>query len=326
MVPNLHIAWPIVLLIIPLPFLIRYVLPPLSNSQDAIWLPYLDDFQRLSDPIKNKTINWPLILSILIWLLLIFAASRPQWVIEAEGQPISGRDLVVAVDLSESMRQTDFELDDGIINRLEASKLVAKDFISKREGDRIGLIVFGTQAYIQTPLTLDRKTVQILLDETSIGLAGSKTAIGDAIGLAVKRLRESDAKERVLILMTDGANTAGEVGPIVAARLAATAGLKIYTIGIGNESEIIREEQSIGPNSYGLDEKTLRHISYLTGGKYYLASDTEELKNIYDEINLLEPVVSEGEQLYLYKELYVWPLGIALLIIIICLRFTRIWS
>ncbi len=323
MFSNIQIAWPLLLLIIPLPLILRWLLSPADNNRDALWLPLLDNYHQISKNKRFKQSTLLILAAILAWLLLVLAASRPQWVSEVEGLPINGRDLVIAVDISESMRQTDFEIENQLVNRLEASKHVAGQFIEEREGDRISLIVFGTQAYVQTPLTLDRKTINIFLDETSIGLAGGKTAIGDAIGLAVKRLRESDSDKRVLILMTDGANTAGEVGPDVAARLALEAGLRIYTIGIGQQQEQFEPNQFAIPDTYGLDEKILKYIANITGGKYYLASDTEEMQGIYEEINRLEPVLSEGEQLYQYRELYFYPLACALILVLFSQLYSR---
>ena len=147
---------------------------------------------------------------------------------------------MLAIDLSESMREQDFQIGGQWVDRLTAGKRVARNFIERREGDRLGLILFGAQAYLQTPLTFDRDTVLTLLDEAQIGLAGQATAIGDAVGLAIKRLRDTADEERVLILMTDGANTSGEVDPLQAAKLAAREGLKIYTIGIGADEMIVR--------------------------------------------------------------------------------------
>lgn len=324
MFDNIHFAWPWLLWLLLLPLLIRLIVTPAKNTNDVLWMPYLDDLHSMTKTMHFRQTILPLLLAALAWLLLITAAARPQLVTEAQGLPISGRDLVVAVDLSESMRQTDFEIGQRYVNRLDASKYVAGEFITQREGDRIGLIVFGSQAYVQAPLTLDRKTVQILLDETSIGLAGSKTAIGDAIGLAVKRLRDSDSDKRVLILMTDGANTAGEVGPDVAARLASTAGLRIYTIGIGKQEEQLDDDQFVIPNTYGLDERILKYIANITGGKYYLASDTQKMQGIYEEINQLEPVITEGEQLYLHDELYMYPLALAIMLLLVSRFYARL--
>jgi Ca-activated chloride channel family protein len=193
---------------------------------------------------------------------------------------------------------------------------VAGDFINRRAGDRLGLILFGTQAYLQTPLTFDRKTVMTLLDESAIGLAGDNTAIGDAIGLAVKRLKNQQVNSRVLILLTDGANTAGEVSPLKAAELAAENQLKIYTIGIGADEMLVRSffgAQKVNP-SQDLDEKTLTAIAEKTGGVYFRARNTDELNKIYQLLDQLEPVEKDKQYFRPRSELYYWPLTGALLL------------
>jgi Ca-activated chloride channel family protein len=178
----------------------------------------------------------------------------------------------------------------------------------------VGLIVFGSQAYVQTPLTFDRATVKAMLTETEIGLAGQETAIGDAIGLAVKRLKEQPAGSRVLVLLTDGANTAGEVSPTQAAALAEEQGIRIYSIGVGADRMEIASffgTQTVNP-SRDLDEDTLRHLAQRTGGLYLRAKDTEGLKRVYEELDRLEPATTETELFRPTTELYIWPLGFAL--------------
>jgi len=220
----------------------------------------------------------------------------------------------LAVDLSGSMEEQDFVINKRSVDRLTAAKGVASDFINRRAGDRIGLILFGTQAYLQTPLTFDRKTVMTLLNESVIGLAGDNTAIGDAIGLAVKRLKNEQTNSRVLVLMTDGANTAGEISPLKAAELAAANHLKIYTIGIGADEMIVRSffgSRKINP-SVDLDEKSLIKIAESTGGQYYRARNTDELNNIYMRLDELEPVEKDKQYFRPRSELYYWPLSLAL--------------
>jgi Ca-activated chloride channel family protein len=202
------------------------------------------------------------------------------------------------------------------VDRLTATKQVAGEFIERRVGDRIGLILFGEAAYLQVPMTFDRRTVRTLLDESVIGLAGQATAIGDAIGLAVKRLRERKESNRVVILLTDGANTAGAVEPVEAAKLAAREGLKIYTIGIGADEMLVRSlfgTRRVNPST-DLDEKTLGSIAELTGGKYFRARDTEELEKIYALLDELEPLEGEARKFRPRQSLYYWPLAFAFLI------------
>ena len=212
------------------------------------------------------------------------------------------------------MKTKDFRLNGDNVNRLVALKQVADSFIQRRVGDRLGLILFGEQAYVQTPLTFDLRTVQQLLDESAIGLAGERTSIGDAIGLAVKRFKDTGNGEQVLILLTDGANTAGRLTPLKAAELAAMNGLKIYTVGMGAEAMSVRRfftRETINPSA-DLDENTLIAIAQKTGGRYFRARDTEELTEIYAELDRLEPVEKEHEVFRPISELYPWPLGMAL--------------
>jgi len=313
-----QIEWPLVLLVIPLPLLVYLTLPARTQQQQAaLRVPMIEDFQLggvQADEVKSY--RWRQFLSLLAWLLLVFAASRPQWLGESIAIPISGRDLMLAVDLSDSMRTADFKIEGKQVNRLQATKQVASQFIERRRGDRLGLVLFGTQAYLQTPLTFDSKTVNLLLGESAIGLAGERTAIGDAIGLAIKRLDLESDNSRVLVLMTDGANTAGEVTPLKAAQLAASRGLKIYTIGIGADEQI--ESTWFGLRrtnpSAQLDEKTLRAIASLSGGRYFRARDTEELAKIYDLLDELEPLPRDTLSLRPVRALFVWPLIFALVL------------
>ena len=212
------------------------------------------------------------------------------------------------------MKEEDFLLAGRRVDRLTATKKVAGDFIERRQGDRLGLILFGEQAYLQTPLTFDRKTVASLLDEALIGLAGKATAIGDAIGLAVKRLKDQPASNRVVILLTDGANTAGQVDPLQAARLAAHEEVRIYTIGIGADRMEVRSlfgRRTINP-SRDLDESMLQAIADQTGGKYFRARDLAELNEIYGLLDQLEPIEQEHRVYRPEKPLYAWPLALAL--------------
>ncbi len=311
----IHIVWPWLITVLPLPWLVRRLLPPLLPAeQAALKVPFLDDFAADRTQAVSQSHQWPLHLAILAWLLLVIASMRPQWLGEPIEQTISGRDLMLAIDLSGSMEEQDFVINKQPVDRLTAAKWVAGDFIARRAGDRIGLILFGTQAYLQTPLTFDRKTVKTLLEESAIGLAGDNTAIGDAIGLAVKRLQKQPAGSRVLILMTDGANTAGEVSPLKAAELAADNHLKIYTIGIGADELIVRSlfgAQKVNP-SRDLDEKTLLDIAQKTGGRYFRARNTRELDNIYMLLDQLEPVNKDSQFFRPRRELFFWPLGLAL--------------
>lgn len=311
-------AWPWMLLLLPLPWLVRrYVDPAATVQEAALRVPFLEEFREEAESgLIKRPGRWPLWLAALAWAFLVLAGMRPQWLGDYVDIPVSGRDLMLAVDLSGSMQEEDFILKGKQIDRLSATKWVAGDFIERRVGDRIGLILFGEQAYLQAPLTFDRKTVQTLLYESAIGLAGKATAIGDAIGLAVKRLRERDEANRILILLTDGANTAGAVDPLEAAELAAREGLKIYTIGVGADELLVRDlfgMRKVNP-SVDLDETTLKAIADKTGGRYFRARDTKELEKIYELLDELEPVEKDAKRFRPRTSLYYWPLSVAMAI------------
>jgi Ca-activated chloride channel family protein len=311
-----QLEWPLALLLLPLPALVYFAMPTQTlQQQAALQVPVLDDFRLGTTPrAVLKPRRWRQLLSLLGWILLVLAASRPQWLGESVAIPVSGRDLMLAVDLSDSMRTADFLVEGEQVNRLTATKRVATRFIERRRGDRLGLILFGTQAYLQAPLTFDSQTVNRLLLESAIGLAGERTAIGDAIGLAIKRLDLESDNSRVLILMTDGANTAGEVTPLKAAELAASRGLKIYTIGIGADEQIETTWFGLRRSnpSAQLDEKTLRAIAQATGGAYFRARDSAELEQIYAQLDELEPIPRDQQNLRSVTALFAWPLGMAL--------------
>ena len=314
----IQFEWVWAFLFLPLPLLARLVLSPTQSDRDAaLRAPFIEDFESVQEPQSIRFASWwTVLLATAVWLLLVVAAARPQWIGDPIELPVSGRDLMLAVDLSGSMEARDFELNGEAVDRLTATKAVAGEFIQRREGDRLGLILFGENAYLQTPLTFDRATVHTLLMESAIGLAGKKTAIGDAIGLAVKRLQESSGESRVLVLLTDGANTAGEVSPLKAAELAANTGLKIYTIGVGADEIIVRSllgHRRVNP-SQDLDEETLRAIAAKTDARYFRARSTDELEQIYQLLDELEPVEAEKHHFRPTVALFYWPLGIALLL------------
>ena len=311
-------AWPWAFLALPLPFLAYKFLPEATGLSEAgLRVPSLDTFSTLRDRGgAEKFISWRVWVAALAWILLVVSAARPERIGEELDVPVAGRNLMLAVDLSGSMDQKDFELAGRRVDRLTATKAVASDFIDRREGDRIGLILFGERAYLQVPLTLDRETVNVLLMEAFIGLAGEKTAIGDAITLAVRRIheQEEDEGEQVLVLLTDGANTAGEVAPIKAAELAQQIGLRVYTIGIGAEqmevNSLLSGRRRVNPSA-DLDEETLTQIAGLTGGRYFRATDTTSLQDIYALVDELEPVEEPESGFRPVKSYYFWPLGFA---------------
>lgn len=315
----LHFEWPWLLAVLPLPLLVRWWLPShIPAQQAALKIPFLDDFDGTATQSINTNQQWLLLIASIAWLALVLACARPQWLGEPIEQGVSGRDLMLAVDVSGSMSEEDFVIGNRYVARLDATKQVASDFINRRGGDRVGLILFGTTAYVQTPLTFDHKTVATLLSESFIGITDDDpaTSIGDAIGLAVKRLKNQPVDSRVLILLTDGANTAGEVSPLQAAQLAADNQLKIYTIGIGADEMIVRSlfgNRKVNP-SRDLDEKTLTAIADQTGGQYFRARSTQELEKIYQLLDQLEPTDKDTQYFRPMSELYPWPLAFALLL------------
>ncbi|MEL7558566.1 VWA domain-containing protein [Stutzerimonas chloritidismutans] len=310
-----ELAWPWVWLLLPLPWLLRWVLPVSESGDAALKVGFLAELETLAG--RRAAIALPAwrqqLPYLFIWCLLLLAAARPQWLGEPLPLPTNGRDLLLAVDVSGSMDYPDMQWQGDEVSRLELVKHLLGDFIAGRSGDRVGLILFGSKAYLQAPLTFDRQTVRTWLDEAAVGIAGSNTAIGDAIGLAVKRLRERPANSRVLVLITDGANNGGEVEPLIAARLAAAAGVKVHTIGIGAEADDrLLNRFSFNPGG-DLDETTLRAIAYETGGEYFRARTNEELEAIGAALDELEPAAQEPAQARVATALYAWPLAAALL-------------
>lgn len=320
----MSLLWPWAFAVLPLPFLLRIVLPRAKQVNDAaLRVPHLSDYQMVkNDSYVNRSSRWPLLLYTLAWICLVIAAARPQWTGDTIELPVSGRDLMLAIDISKSMDHP-IRHERRAVSRITATKAVASAFIEKRIGDRIGLILFGDQAYVQVPLTFDRATVVTLLQEAVTGLAGQATAIGDAIGLAVKRLSEQRSTkqepvndqsklttndghknisdDRVLILLTDGVSNRGEITPLKAAELAALKGMKIHTIGIGNRG------------SRELDETTLREIANITGGRYFRAYNTADLQKIYELLDELEPVEKDIKSYRPIKALFYIPLSASLI-------------
>ena len=306
---NLDLAWPWVLAALPLPLAAYYLLPRAQqHPASALRIPFFGALAAAeSGPAGSRLLR--ALLGGLAWVLLVTAAARPQLIGDPIALPMEGRDLMLAVDISGSMVEQDMVIGNRVVERLTAVKAVAGDFIERREGDRIGLILFGSQAYLQTPLTFDRETARTLLFESAVGLAGRETAIGDAIGLAVKRLRDQAAENRILILLTDGANTAGSIAPMKAAEIAAGEGVRIYTIGVGAES---RGAFGLALGGARIDERTLQDIAKATGGRYFRARDVAGLQAIYGLLDELEPVVSDEKTFRPVRELFQWPLAAAL--------------
>ena len=310
--------WPWAFFLLPLPLIVFWLLPKVKQQEAALKVPSLSLWQTSTHSAQIHTQQtWPsLILPLLLWLALLTALARPHILGDVVEMPTSGRDLMLAIDISGSMAIEDMKWKDRPVNRLFTVKKVLSGFISQRQGDRLGLVLFGSQAYLQAPLTFDRQTVQTLMNEAQIGLAGKKTAIGDAIGLTIKRLQSHPEQSRVVILLTDGANTAGEVEPLKAAELAQQSDVKIYTIGLGADAMEVSSffgTRQVNP-SRDLDETTLQKMADITGGHYFRARDSKELEKIYGMIDQLEPTEKDPEIFRPQINVYYWPLAVALII------------
>jgi Ca-activated chloride channel family protein len=306
-------AWIWVLVALPLP-LLCYLLPRRGEQQPAaLKVPQL--IQGLDTTTQRKTSNkFRLFIAIIAWIALVLAAARPEWLGEPVSIPAEGRDLMIAVDLSGSMKIDDMQINGRQVDRLKMIKYVLSDFIERRVGDRLGLILFADTAYLQAPLTYDRDTVNQLLNESLIGLVGEQTAIGDAIGLAIKRFNAREESNKVLVLLTDGQNTAGNITPEQANELAINNGVTIYTIGVGADKMLVQSffgSRQINP-SQELDEDMLSKIATSTGGQYFRARDVESLQKIYATLDELEPIARESRQMRPLQALYYYPLGLAL--------------
>lgn len=320
----IQFAWSWVFYLLPLPLLVRALWPPARASHEAaLRVPFFSTMAALAATPQGRSGGWWRLAGLFaIWLLLLTAAARPQRLGDVDSLPVTGRDLLLAVDLSGSMETPDLELNGKPATRLQVVQAVAGDFITRRAGDRVGLILFGKRAYVQTPLTFDRATTRTMLDEAEIGLAGKETAIGDAIAVAIKHLREVPQDSRVLVLLTDGANTAGELAPEQAAGLAAQYHVRIYTIGVGADTLDIgammgtqlfnglMRQRMINPSA-DLDEKLLKQIATTTGGRYFRARDSAALEEIYRSLDQLEPHANDDEIIRPVAELYYWPLAAA---------------
>ena len=308
----LGFEWWWAFLLLPLPQLARKILPAAQSNDVALHVPLLDRYpfheaaQGKSPNRISRVYTW------LFWVCLVTSASHPYWLGEPISRTVSGRDLMLAVDISGSMSEVDMTINSTAASRIDVLKVVAEKFIDRRQGDRLGLILFGTNAYTYVPLTFDLETLKQLLLDVTTGLAGRHTAIGDAIGLAIKTMRDQDTTHKVLILVTDGSNTAGFENPVVAAQAASQQGLTIYTIGVGNDQETLARtygQQNI-PTGLILNEKMLAQIAKVSNGKYFRATNTQALEEIYLELDKLEAIEHQYQAHRPRTELFMVPLAI----------------
>jgi Ca-activated chloride channel family protein len=316
--------WWWILILLPVPLFARHLMPAAATLDAAVAVPLLNSYPINESSINQSGNRLSRICLSLFWICLVVAASRPFWLGEPVSRTASGRDLILAVDISGSMSETDLTINSEAASRIEVLKLVVSNFIDRREGDRLGLILFGTNAYTFVPLTFDLGSLKQLLNDVSTGLAGRHTAIGDAIGLSVKLMREQETEHKVLILVTDGSNTAGFENPLVAAQAARQQGLTIYTIGVGVDAETLRRtygQQNI-PTDVALNEPLLRGIAQVTGGEYFRATNTRALEKIYRSLDKLEPIEHKFQSHRPREELFLLPLVGAILIMLLFIAWS----
>lgn len=317
----IRLVLPWLFLLAPLPWIVRRWFPPAERTPGvALRVPFLTELTEMTVDIRKGVWRRGLFTPAHIaWFLLLLAAAQPQWVGDPRAMPTTGRDLMMVIDISGSMRTMDFTVDGEDLDRLGMVKRVAGHFIEGRAGDRLGLVLFGAQPYLRAPMSYDHKTIGVLLDEAEIALAGEYTALGDAIGLSIKRMRARPSESRVIVALTDGANNAGAMTPRQAARLAADEGIRIYTIGIGREDVA-------APNPFGVwssggaddfNRAVLEAVAADTGGVYFHALDAEGLTDAYARLDELEPALGEVVYDYTATALYPWPLGAAFAITVL---------
>lgn len=326
----IHFQWPWMMLLLLLPLLKWLLLRHSSDrSRDQQQrnttllhpsLLHLRSAFHGRSPSRTKGSRLYTLLHTLLWLGLVLALTRPQWLEPYTENRIEGYDLMLAVDASHSMEALDFSVEGKQVSRMQVIKGVMGRFIAGREDDRIGLIIFGSQAFVLSPLTLDRPSVLQLLNNLVPRIAGDGTAMGDALGLGVKKLRQRPPGSRVLMLIADGESTAGTIPPMEAARLAAEENIRIYAIGVGSDMKevpIMEGGRLIIRKDLGFDEAIMREIAETTGGAYFRATDTKALENIYQRIDQLEKSRAESRTLMIPHPLYRWPLALAMLSLLI---------
>ncbi len=327
---EFHWPWMALLLLLPIlarQFWPRFVHPreeePIEGRRTTLLHP---STQRLEASFNSRRPRsafagkaYFLLLS-LLWIILVLAMMRPQWLEPRTEVSTEGYDLMLAVDTSRSMTALDFSRNGRPVSRMAVVKGVMGKFIESRGGDRVGLIIFGNQAFVQSPLTLDLRAVRGVLNDVVPGMAGNATAMGDAIALSIKKLRERPEGSRVLLLVTDGESTAGLIPPMEAARLAVREGVRIYAIGVGSNKEDVMllgtDGQYHEESDIGMDENALTRIAGLTGGSYFRATNTRALEEIYSQIDTLEKTEAQSRTVMIPRPLFQWPLGLALLVLL----------
>ncbi|MCH9689365.1 MAG: VWA domain-containing protein [Gammaproteobacteria bacterium] len=316
-----ELTTPLALLALPVPFMLWFCLPRAKQShQSTLKIPFFDLVAPIQTPSRqNQTgaLAW----LYLIWVLIVCAAAGPRWV----GAPLSltheGHNIMLVLDISGSMEIRDHAQHGQPKTRLDLVKQAAEHFVKHRTDSQIGLILFGTRAYLQTPLTKDHATVLMRLKDATVGLAGKTTALGDALGLAVKHMQHVPKKGRVIILLTDGANNSGMMLPLKAAELAKHDNIKVYTIGLssGNSVPLFGGMPVVADD---LDEPTLKTIASMTQGQYFHATDKRSLEHIYQLINQLETVTHDNTTIRPEHLFYPYPLALALIFFMLWLTLS----
>ena len=301
---------------------------PVARGQHAaLKVPYAPAaLQRIVQPGRAVRVSSAGVLRWGAWVLLCLACARPQQLGDPVEPPRLGRQMMLAVDLSGSMSEADMQLGGHIVDRLTAAKAVLADFLDRRQGDRVGLLVFGQRAYTLTPLTPDLNSVRAQLRDSVVGLAGRETALGDAIALSVKRLRDQPDGQRVVVVLTDGVNTAGVLEPLKAAELASAQGVRVHTIAFGGSGGLNFFGIQLPAQDDPIDEDTLKSVASQTGGRFFRARDTAELVGIYAELDRLEPIEMAGASIRPRIERYAWPLFAALLMAGLVSLWPRRWQ
>ena len=318
---NPYLLWLLVLLA---PMIAYYIYRTLQGGA-AIRISTIEGVRRTPRTLRYWLRHAPFVLRCAAFVLLVVALARPQDVDEQRRSSAEGIDIMLAVDVSGSMLARDFKPD-----RITAAKEVAGRFIADRYGDRLGLVVFAGEAFTQSPLTTDQSTLQTMLSRIRSGIIEDGTAIGNGLATAINRLRESDAKSKVIILLTDGVNNRGEIAPLMAADIAADMGIKVYTIGVGTRGKApypvvdMFGNMSFQPMDVEIDEKTLEGIAERTGGRYFRATDNDKLQSIYDEINQLEKSKVEVTDYTVYHERFLALLLAALGVLLLEFVFSNI--
>lgn len=328
----IRLAFPYALGLLLLPWIFYYLLPPIRGIYgDALKVPFVADLKRINikggyiwrtSSSDNANISPKFWYMYLIWVLLCLATARPQIEGEAHRLPNEGRDIMLVLDISTSMLESDFSYRGRLMTRLDAVKNTVSDFVKKRASDRIGLILFGTRAYLQAPLTYDKAAVQDILYSMQAGMAGDSTSIGDALALALKNMRLTKKPDsQVIILLTDGENNDGSLSMVEAIKLAKQENIKIYTIGVGSPNVFFKMLTAAGLR--GIDENELKDLAEITKGQYFRASSAADLQKVYQIIDALEAINEDERYIQEVTEIYYIPLAIAWILALAALLIQR---